>query len=102
MTTVLTSEDFQSKVLEAENTVLVDFFATWCGPCARIAPVVDEITEELAGKVDVYKVDIDKSSDLARKYGVTSVPTFIVFKEGEITNKLLGGYPKEQILSLLA
>ncbi|MCL1797112.1 MAG: thioredoxin [Eggerthellaceae bacterium] len=101
MTEVLASGDFQSKVLEAENTVLVDFFALWCGPCSRIAPVVDELSAELAGKVDVYKVDIDKSPDVARKYGVMSVPTFMVFKGGEITNQMLGGYPKEKILELL-
>ncbi|MDR2721650.1 MAG: thioredoxin [Coriobacteriaceae bacterium] len=101
MTEVLASGDFQSKVLEAENTVLVDFFASWCGPCSRIAPVVDELSAELAGKVDVYKVDIDKSPDVARKYGVMSVPTFMVFKGGEITNQMLGGYPKEKILELL-
>ena len=71
---IKTADEFQTKVLEAKTPVLVDFFATWCGPCRMVAPVIDEIATEKAGQVAVYKVDIDQSPDLAFKYQVSSVP----------------------------
>lgn len=102
MSQVVSSSDFQSKVLDAKTPVLVDFFATWCGPCKRVAPVVDEIATEMAGKIDVYKLDIDQSSDIASKYGVMSVPTFILFENGEPKKQMLGAQPKAQILAMLS
>ena len=101
MTEVLASSDFESKVLQAKAPVLVDFFATWCGPCKRVAPVVDEIALESVGKAHVFKVDIDQSPDIASKYGVMSVPTFIVFENGEPKQQLLGAQPKSQIKALI-
>ena len=101
MSEVISSADFQSKVLNADKPVLVDFFATWCGPCRMLAPTIDELTTELAGKVDVYKVDIDQSPDIAQKYGIMSVPTLMVFENGAVKNQSLGAQPKQSILALL-
>lgn len=102
MSEVITSKDFQSKVMDADKPVLVDFFATWCGPCKRVAPVLDEIANEMAGKAYVYKVDIDQSPDLAASYRVNSVPTLILFDKGQIKNKVLGAVPKQQIMGMFA
>lgn len=97
---VISSADFQNKVLNSDKPVLVDFFATWCGPCKRVAPVLDEVASEVAGKASVYKVDIDKSQDIAAKYRVSSVPTMILFKNGEPVKKTIGAQPKQAIMSL--
>lgn len=102
MTEVLKSSEFETKVLQAKAPVLVDFFATWCGPCKRVAPVVDEIALETIGKAHVFKVDIDQSPEIASKYGVMSVPTFIVFENGEPKQQLLGAQPKAQIMGMLS
>ena len=79
MSQIVASADFDTKVLGADKAVLVDFFATWCGPCKRLAPVIDELSSELAGKVDVYKLDIDQSPDIAARFKVSSVPTIMLF-----------------------
>ncbi len=102
MSEVITSKDFQAKVLDADKPVLVDFFATWCGPCKRVAPVLDDIAQEMTGKAYVYKVDIDASPDLAASYRVSSVPTMILFDKGSIKNKILGAVPKQQIMGMFA
>lgn len=102
MTEQINGADWQAKVLDAGKPVLVDFFATWCGPCKMMAPVIDEIAAEKAGAVDVYKIDVDENPEIAQKYGVMSIPTFIAFKDGEPANKTLGAQPKEKILALLA
>ena len=101
MSEVISSADFQSKVLDADKPVLVDFFATWCGPCRMLAPVLDEVAGEVAGRADVYKVDIDQSPDLAGKYGVSSVPTLIAFENGQIKKQTLGAQPKQNLLAML-
>ena len=102
MSEVVTSSDFQSKVLDAKGPVLVDFFATWCGPCKMLAPTVDEIAVEQDGKAGVYKLDIDQSPDIAQRYGVMSVPTLSVFENGQVKNQAVGAQPKQNILSMLA
>ena len=101
MTEQIGSIDWQAKVLDADEPVLVDFFATWCGPCKMMAPVIDEVAAEKAGVVSVYKIDIDENPDIAQKYGVMSIPTFIAFKGGEPAKKTLGAQPKEAILAML-
>lgn len=101
MTKVLSSSEFKSQVLDAKQPVLVDFFATWCGPCKRVAPIVDEIATEVAGKAEVVKVDIDQSPDIASQYGVMSVPTFILFEGGQPKKQVLGAQPKAQLMGML-
>lgn len=88
-------------IIKDSKPTLVDFFATWCGPCRMVAPVIDEIAAEKAGEVSVYKVDIDQSPDLAFKYQVSSVPTLIVFENGQVKNERLGAQPKQNILAML-
>ena len=99
MSEVVSSSDFQSKVLDAQGPVLVDFFATWCGPCKMLAPTLDEVAAETAGKAAVYK--LDQSPDIAQKYGVMSVPTLMVFENGQVKNQAVGVQPKQNILSMI-
>lgn len=98
----INSVDWQAKVLDADKPVLVDFFATWCGPCKMMAPVVDEVANEVSPSAAVYKIDIDANPDIAQKYGVMSIPTFIVFKDGQPAAKQLGAIPKERLMDMLA
>ena len=101
MAQVITSQEFDSKVLQANAPVLVDFFATWCGPCKMLAPVLDEVANEVAGKAAVYKVDIDQSLDLAQRYGIMSVPTLMVFEGGQVKRTAMGAQPKANVLAML-
>ncbi len=101
MSEVISSADFQSKVLDADKPVLVDFFATWCGPCRMLAPVLEEVASEVAGRAYVYKVDIDQSPDLAGRYGGSSVPTLIAFENGQVKKQTLGAQPKQNLLAML-
>ncbi|MCI5622588.1 MULTISPECIES: thioredoxin [Anaerostipes] len=90
-----TKENFEKEVLQSDVPVLVDMFATWCGPCKMMAPVVEEIAKEYEGIAKVGKVDIDQDSDLAARYSIMSVPTFLIFKNGEVVDKVVGGVPKD-------
>ncbi len=101
MSQIVASADFDTKVLGADKPVLVDFFATWCGPCKRLAPVIDELSSELAGKVDVYKLDIDQSPDIAARFKVSSVPTIMLFEGGQMKAKTVGAVPKQQLMQML-
>jgi thioredoxin 1 len=93
----LSDSDFQSQVLQATEPVLVDFWAPWCGPCRMIGPVVEELARENAGKLKVAKVNIDTSPNVAMQYGVTSIPTLIVFHNGEVVDRFLGIQPKQRL-----
>ena len=97
----LSSAQFVQKVLESEGLVLVDFSATWCGPCRMLAPVLEEIATEKAGSLTVYKVDIDQSRDVAMQFGVTSVPTMILFQDGKPVRQTVGAQPKQHVLSFI-
>ena len=102
MTQQISAAEFESKVLGASEPVLVDFFATWCGPCRMMAPTIDEVSQEMAGKASVYKLDIDEAPQIAQQLGIMSVPTFMVFKNGKIASQTIGAQPKENILALFA
>ena len=94
------NDNFEKEVLQSEKTVLVDFYATWCGPCKMLSPIVDEVAEEV-NDVKVCKVDIDEARDLAAKYEIMSIPTLLVFKNGNVVNNSLGLVKKEKILDLI-
>lgn len=93
----LTTAEFSEKIEKSNGVALIDFWASWCGPCRMLAPVIDEVAEDFAGKCDVYKVNVDEEGDLAAKFGIMSIPTLIIFKNGEAVGKLVGVVPKESI-----
>jgi thioredoxin 1 len=97
----VTQENFKSDVLESEKPVLVDFWATWCGPCRMIAPIVEQLSNEYDGRAKVAKLDVDECPDLARQYGVMSIPTLVVIKGGEVASKVVGAMPKPRIAEML-
>lgn len=97
----LTKENFKEEVLDSKIPVLVDFWASWCGPCRMIAPVVEEIAKEYDGKIKVGKVNVDDEGDLASEYDIMYIPTLIVFKNGKVTNVSNGLKRKDEILKML-
>ena len=97
----LTVDNFEQEVIQSELPVLVDFWATWCGPCRMVGPVVSEIAEEYEGKVKVGKIDVDEEGELAEKYGVQSIPTLIFFKNGEEAARQVGFAPKAKLVQML-
>ncbi len=98
MEVILNENNFEAEVLKAGGTVLVDFWATWCGPCRMLAPIVEEIARE--GKVKVCKVDVDDVPQLAALFGIDSIPTILIFKNGKLVNRSVGYKKKEQLEAL--
>ena len=98
----VSDDNFIEEVIESEIPVLVDFWAEWCGPCKVIAPVLEEIAEDYAGKVKVAKVDIDNNADLTTKYNITSIPTLLLIKDGEEVKRQRGAIPRETIIVMFA
>jgi len=96
-TKAITDASFQSDVLDSDTPVLVDFWAEWCGPCKMIGPSLEEISDELAGKVVIAKINIDENPDAPGKYGVRGIPTMILFKNGEIAETKVGAAPKSAL-----
>ena len=96
----LTKETYENEVLKSDKTVLIDFYATWCGPCRMVSPIVDEIAEEHPEYL-VCKVNVDEVPELAREYRVMSIPMLVVLKDGEVVDSVVGARPKEAILELL-
>lgn len=94
-------ENFDQEVLKSELPVLVDFYATWCGPCRAMVPVLEEVAKEVEGKVVVGKIDIDENEEMASRFGINSVPTMLVFSKGEVVDRIVGVTPKRTILEKL-
>ncbi len=97
----LSNENFNQEVLESDKTVLIDFWASWCGPCKMLSPVVDEIAEEVDSSIKVCKVNVDEQRELAMDFQVRSIPTLVVIKNGKVVNQSVGVKPKAEILAML-
>jgi thioredoxin 1 len=99
-TMTITNDNFESEVLQSREPVLLDFWASWCGPCKALAPMLDEAAGELAGKVKVGKVDVDEQGSLAEQHQIVSIPTLVLYKDGIIIEKHVGGLSKEALIAL--
>lgn len=97
----LTKENFEAEAKNSSLPVLIDFWATWCGPCMMLSPVIEEVAKETEGKVKVCKVNVDEERELAMRFSISSIPTLIVMKNGEVVNKAVGYREKDQVLELL-
>ena len=96
----ITKENFEAEVLNSDKPVLLDFFATWCGPCRMVGPILEEIAQENES-IKVCKIDVDQDPELAMRFKVTSIPLLVVMQDGKVVNQALGAKPKDQILKLL-
>jgi len=95
----ITDNNFTEEVINSDQPVLVDFWAAWCGPCQMLGPVVDQIAEELSGKIKVGKLNVDENRATASQYGIMSIPTLLMFKDGKVVEKIVGALPKQVLMS---
>ena len=93
----LTDDTFEEEVLESDLPVLVDFWAEWCGPCRMVSPIVEELAEEYDGKAKFGKVDVDENADISMEYNIRSIPSLLIFKDGEVVDQVVGAVPKSQL-----
>ncbi|CAH0212761.1 MULTISPECIES: thioredoxin [Chryseobacterium] len=98
----ITDSSFQDTVLKSDKPVLVDFWAVWCGPCRTLGPIIEEVASDFEGKAVVGKVDVDNNQEISMQYGIRNIPTVLIFKNGEVVDKLVGVTPKEVIAEKLS
>lgn len=97
----ITDDSFEQEVIQSDKTVVVDFWATWCGPCKMIAPILEEIADEMQDQVKVTKLDVDSNAKTAGKYNIMSIPSLLFFKNGEVVDQVVGAVPKSQLVQRL-
>ncbi|GMR24826.1 MAG: thioredoxin [Ignavibacteria bacterium] len=97
----ITDDNFKEEVLDSDKPVLIDFWAVWCGPCKMIAPIVEELAVEFEGKAKIGKLDVDSNQQTSIKYGVRSIPTLLIFKDGEVKETIIGAVPKAKLVEKL-
>jgi thioredoxin 1 len=97
----ITDDNFETEVLQSNEPVLIDFWAVWCGPCRMIAPIVEEMAGEYAGKAKIAKLDVDANPNVAMKYGIRSIPTILIFKDGKVVEQIVGAVPKQKLVNAL-
>lgn len=98
----ITKENFESEILKSDKPVLIDFWAPWCGPCKMLGPVIEEVAGETADRAKVCKINVDEQPELAESFGVASIPTLVVMKDGKVTNAAVGFKPKASVIALIA
>lgn len=99
MAQAITSSDFDSIITSSDLPVLVDFWATWCGPCRALGPVIEEISDEMSNSLTVYKCNVDEEPELAQRFQIVSIPTVMLFKNGEVVHSLVGNMPKDELVA---
>ncbi len=97
----ITDDNFETEVIKSDKPVLIDFWAVWCGPCKMIAPIVEELADEYDGKIKIGKLDVDNNQQTSIKYGVRSIPTLLIFKDGAVKETIIGAVPKNHIVQKL-